>query len=258
MIASGFLHRKAKSLLGDCAALLVLASVVSIAAAQPKPTLEYSFDPTKDSLSKAGGILDHSASKANGTELSGGKEATFVTGHDGTTTNAIYFLGDPSTDTGGTGIDTGTDTATVGIDGGAFTVMAWVNRANFKQDNMVFGTNLNGAGDLHLGFRLSFAYCGFWGNDSTGPGVPGINEWHHFAVRYDDSKMTQDIFIDGALVNSEGGHAPYGSAAGLIIGHTYGNIGAFSGAIEHPRVFGGAALKDEQILADAQDKPIPP
>jgi hypothetical protein len=261
MIVSGLLHRKAKSLLGHFAALLVLGSVVAIAAAQPKPTLEYDFDPAKNSLSKAGGIVDLSSGKHNGTELSGGKESAFVTGHtkpDGTTGFAIYFLGDPDTDTGGTGIDTGTDTATVGIDGGPFTVMAWVNRANFKQDNMVFGTNLNGAGDLHLGFRLSFSYCGFWGNDSTGPGVPGINEWHHFAVRYNDADMSQDIFIDGAVVNHETGHGPYGSGAGLIIGHTYGNTGAFSGAIEHPRVYGGSALKDEQILADAQDKPLPP
>jgi hypothetical protein len=263
MTASRVSHRNGKRLLGDFAALVVLASVVSIAAAQPKPTLEYDFDPAKNSLSKPGGIIDLSGNKFNGTEFSGGKETAFVPGHtkpDGTTGFALYLLGDPDTTSGGTGIDTGTDTATVGIDDSSFTVMAWVNRANFKQDNMVFGTNGNGDGDLHLGFRLSFAYCGFWRTaDSTAPGVPDINAWHHFAVRYDLNAKAQDIFIDGVLMNHEAGnHDPYSSGFGFIIGHTFGNMGAFSGAIEHPRVYGGTVLRDDQILADAQDKPLPP
>src|SRR5438132_11631025 len=153
MIASG-LHRKAKSLIGELAALAVLVGVVSIAAAQPKPTLEYEFDPAKNKFTP-GGIKDLSGNKFDGTELSLGTEAQFVQGHakpDGSNSFAIYFLGDPDTSSGGTGIDTGTDTATVGIDGGPFTVMAWVNRANFKQDCMVFGTSANGDGDLHIGF----------------------------------------------------------------------------------------------------------
>jgi len=261
MIASG-LHRKAKSLIGEIGALAVLVSVVSIAAAQ-KPTLEYEFDPGKNKLNTPGGIKDISGSHFDGTELSGGTESQFVKGHpkaDGSNSYAIYFLGDPDTGSGGTGIDTGTDTATVGIDGGAFSVMAWINRADFKQDSMIFGTNGNGDGDLHIGFRQAFAYCGFWRTaDSTGPGVPGINEWHHFAVRYDDGTKTQDIFIDGVLVNHDpGNHDPYSSGFGLIIGHTYGNGGAFAGAIEHPRVFGGSVLKDSQIVNDSQDKPLGP
>jgi hypothetical protein len=172
--------------------------------------------------------------------------------------NAVFFLGDDATDGTGTGIDTGTDTATVGIDAGPFTVMAWVNRATFKQDNMVFGTNINGDGDLHLGFRQAYSYCGFWGNDSGGLGVPATDEWHHFAISYDDVNMAQAIYIDGVPVNKEGGHDVYSRAGGLIIGHTYGNGGSFNGAIEHPRVFGGQLLRDDQILADANDQSIPP
>jgi hypothetical protein len=258
MTTSGFAHRKAKSLVGEIAALAVLAGVVSIAAAQPKPTLEYIFNPTTDDLTVSRGIKDHAGNKYDGTENSLGTEAKFVPGHLPNTT-AVFFLGNDDPD-GGTGIDTGIDTASVGIDGGAFTVVAWINRASFKQDNMVFGTTNNNAPDLHLGFRKGWAYCGFWGNDSGAyvADKVGIHEWHHWAVRYDGTS-NQDIFIDGVLINSDPGHSPYsGSGVDLIIGHTYGNRGAFCGAIEHPRVYGGTALRNDQIAADANDNPIPP
>src|SRR5216683_4361148 len=156
MTGSGLVQRKAKSLIGEIGALAVLVIVVSIAAAQPKPTLEYEFDPSKNKLNTPGGIKDLSGNHYDGTELSGGTETQFVKGHpkpDGSNSYAIYFLGDPDTGTGGTGIDTGTDTATVGIDGGDFTVVCWLNRADFKQDSMVFGTSANGDGDMHIGFR---------------------------------------------------------------------------------------------------------
>jgi hypothetical protein len=256
MIATGFKHRKAKRWLGELAALAFLAGMVSTAAAQPKPTLEYVFSSSTN-LAKSGGIIDSSANKYNGTEISGGTEASIGPGHL-SSTSAIYLLGDEDTSTGGTGIDTGIDTATVGIDAGPFTVMAWINRHSFKSDNMVFGTMNNGAPDLHLGFRKSTAYCGFWGNDSGAYAPVGIYEWHHWAVRYDGTS-NQDIFIDGVLINSDPGHGPYmGSGVDLIIGHTFGNGGAFCGAIEHPRVYGGVALRNDQIAADAQDMPIPP
>jgi hypothetical protein len=86
----------------------------------------------------------------------------------------------------------------------------------------------------------------------------GVYEWHHFAVRYDGTSV-QSIFIDGVPISEEAGHGVYsGSGVDLTIGHTWGNGGAFCGAIEHPRVYGKVALRDDQILADAQDMPIPP
>src|SRR5947209_14570169 len=104
MIASGFLHRKAKSLLGDFAALVVLASVVSMAAAQPKPTLEYKFGPTTD-LSN---IKDASGNGHDGFEASGDPAQAFlVTGHKGDAMAAV-FLGGVDTH-----IDTGDDTGTL-------------------------------------------------------------------------------------------------------------------------------------------------
>ena len=268
MSASGFVYRRAKSLVGPIAALAVLVSVATFAtAAPPKPTLEYNFDASKDNLTTPGGIRDLSGNKYNGTEFSAGAGTSFGPGHLPTTT-AIYLLGDDDVGSGlgatgaagGTGIDTGIDTGSVGIDSGPFTVMAWVNRFSFKGDHMVFGTMNNAAPDLHLGFRKSQAYSGFWGNDSGVIVHIGIYEWHHFAVSHDGkSPGVQAIYIDGVPVSKEANHNPYvGSGVDLTIGHTFGNGGAFCGAIEHPRVYGGVALMDDQIAADAADLPIPP
>jgi len=269
MIASGFLHRNAKSLLRDVGALVVLAGVVSVASAQPKPTLEYNFDPTKDSLSTVGGILDHSATKANGTEVSGGKETSFVPGHVSTTT-AVMFLGDDDPNSSmaepgvGTLIDTGVDTNTFGLDNQSFTVMAWINRTSFKEDNMVFGTGAGSGSYLHLGFRRGMAYFGTWNGDSSAyvGDIVGVYEWHHFAMRYDGTAKTQSIFIDGALINEVPGAVFPGYGTNLTVGGNFGYAagfaGCFAGAIEHPRVYGGQALRNDQIAADTADTPIPP
>jgi hypothetical protein len=167
---------------------------------------------------------------------------------------AVYLAGDDNAG-GGTGIDTGIDTGTAGIAGSAFTVTAWLYRGTVKNDNMVFGTNIGGAGDLHLGFRGAACYVGFWGNDSSGP-VFSLFSWHHWAVRYDGTS-NQDIFVDGVLVNSSGGHGSYSGTNELFVGRTFGNSGAFSGAIDDARLF-QVALRDDQIAAIAADMTIPP
>jgi hypothetical protein len=270
MTAFGFAHRKARSLLGELAALAVVTSVVSFAAAQPKPTLEYSFDSKKDNLTTSGGIRDLSGNKYNGSEISGGLEASFVTGHLPTTT-AIMFLGDddPNFSAGepgmGTGIDAGIDTNTLKMDNNSWTVMAWINRTVFKGDNMVFGSGAGSGSYLHLGFRRGQAYFGTWNGDSSAyvGNIVGIYEWHHFAMRYDNAKGTHSIFIDGVSVLNEPGAVFPGYGTNLIVGGNYGSAGGegcgnFGGAIEHPRVFGGLVLRDDQIAADAADLPIPP
>ena len=267
MTAFGFALRKARRLLGELAALAVLASVVSFAAAQPKPTLEYKFDAGKDSLSKAGGIIDYSGNKYNGTELSGGVSTSFVNGHLGTK-NAIMFLGDddPNSSMGepgtGTGIDAGIDTGTLGMDNQSWTVMAWINRTCFKEDNMVFGSGAGSGSYLHLGFRRGLAYFGTWNGDSSAyvGNIIGVYEWHHFAMRYNGTNHA--IFIDGAKILDEPGAVFPGYGTDLIVGGNFGyagnGAGCFAGAIEHPRVFGKVALRDDQIAADSNDNPIPP
>ena len=80
--------------------------------------------------------------------------------------------------------------------------------------------------------------------------------------RYNASTQTQDIFIDGVNANTQGGRVPFeqGNQA-FLIGNAFpgpqGNNCAYAGLIEYPRVF-NVSLKDSQVLAAAQDKPLPP
>jgi Concanavalin A-like lectin/glucanases superfamily len=256
MAAIGFMQRKAKSLSGEIAALAVLTSVVMIAPAQPQDYLRYTITATTD-LTSVGGIKDTGTGNHNGTELSMGKESFIVPGH-AAGTFAVFLAGDESV-APGTGIDTGIDTVTAGIDGAAFTVMAWVNRGTVKGDNMVFGTNLGNNPDLYIGFRGAICDVAFLDtNESSGPVFPPF-AWHHWAVRYDGTS-NQDIFIDGVLVASGGGHNPYDSLRNgqhLFVGRARNGSMAFAGALDDVRLF-QQALRNDQIAAIAADLPIPP
>src|SRR5438445_6588418 len=253
MTSSGFVHRKAKSLIGCIAALVLLASGESTVNAQPTETLHYKFAPDDD-LTTPGGIHDRSGNGNNGTELSGGIRATVVPGHRSGSL-AVYLGGN------GTGIDTGTDTAGVGIDNNAFTAMAFVNRGTVAGDNMIFGSDPGvDDGTLHIGFRGKQVHVGFWGSDSTGPAVQAPFVWVHYAVRYDPNVDggSQDVFLNGTRVAHSGGHPAYKGPTAFQIGRARGGDGSFGGAIDDARVFGGVALRDDQITAAANDLPIPP
>jgi hypothetical protein len=172
MTAFRFMHRSAKGLLGGLGALVVLASVVSIATAQPTPGLQYTFVQGGDDLTKAGGINDVSGHGHNGTVINSGL-AELVAGPAGNM-NAIHIdnVNGPD-ETDGSGINTGTptDNPDLNIFNGPYTVMAWVNLDDLTGDHMVFGTpppNAPGsgnasAGSLHLGFRGASVYYGWWG-----------------------------------------------------------------------------------------------
>jgi hypothetical protein len=253
MIASGFVHRKVKGLVGIIAALAVFGSVVSPAfAPPPKDTLRYQFSPTTD-LSN---IKDSSGNGNNGFEVSGDPAQAFlVPGHKGSPKTAVFLSGVDTL------IDTQIDTGSIGIDNNAFTAMAFINRATVKGDNFVFGTDANAAPDLHLGFREKVTYVGFWGNDSAGA-IIGTFKWHHWAVRFDPTIQggSQDVFIDGVMVAHDAPHNAYvgNGSTTLKIGQGGGGGGRFSGAIEDARLFTGVALRDDQISAAANDLPIPP
>jgi len=264
--------RRAKSLVAVAAVFVMLAVVVSPAAAQPTEVLVYQFDPAVDNTTTLNGITDRSGNGYNGTctSLIGYPGAMkIVPGHLPTT----FALATAGLDdfpvsciwTGATSEQLGlSPTAT---QNGSFTCMAWVNRSNLRhEDQMVFGTT--GSRDvgfaMHLGFRNYDTYFGLWGNDSSAQlqPTPLAGAWHHMAWRLDVPKGNQDIFIDGVLANSSGGHGPFNASdAVFLIGAAFpganGDNGSFSGLIEYPRVF-NVTLRDDQIKAAAQDMPIPP
>jgi len=155
----------------------------------------------------------------------------------------------------------------------AYTMMAWVNVANFTNpdgtgmnDNMVFG-QMQGGGDagntqfLHNGFRGNRLHQGHWGQDEqrTGPDIaPGT--WHHVAYVYNGTEMTQ--YLDGAPAtpdemedigggvlgnNNEG---PLLNVNNITIGKTEGNNGNFTGSIDEVKMF-DTVLTQAQIQQEA-------
>jgi hypothetical protein len=257
--------RRARTLIGWGAALLMLVAVVSTAAAQPKEVLVYQFDPSVDSTTTEGGIIDHSGNGYNGTCTSFYAYPGAMKIMPGHLSNTFALATVGLDEFPLTCIWTGATSLQLGLDG-SLTCMAWVNRSNLNHhDNMVFGTT--GARDvgfaMHLGFRNWDTYFGFWGNDSmaTLQPTPLAGKWHHMAWRYDATKQNQDIFIDGVLANSDPNHGPFNAAEQVfVVGTTYpGESGArsFAGLIEYPRVF-NVALRDDQIAAAAKDQLLPP
>jgi hypothetical protein len=233
------------------------------------PTIQYIFNPNAsppDDNTKVGGIINRGSSPGHkGTEISLGQYSQFVPGPSGAI-NAIHLDGVdsfPRSSAVGTGIDTGTTTGdpTINIASGPFTVMAWVNRDGVSGDNMVFGTgfggatdnpNSDGTGALHLGFRDTAVYYGFWNGDSNAPGfLPG--EWHHVAWRHDGASQ-QDIFIDGEQASSDPNRQQYGNDFNMLVGREVFNDGAFAGSLSDVRVY-PVMLADADIAAIAASPP---
>ncbi len=258
MTASGFVHRKAKALIGFLAALMVVVGVVTLAPADL--VLQYTFDQkaTPPDTLAANGIHDRSGHGNDGSVITA-TDAMFVNGPSGNP-NAIHLTKDDAGDEfSGSGITTNTDTMGLGVDTGPFTLTAWVNRDNQAGDNMIFGTPPPGDGSLHVGFRGDTGYFAFWGNDSQGGTIP-TGEWHHLAYRYNFdvsppfSKGQQDIFIDGILVSRSGGHRPYAKTRTQLIGRTVANNGAFGGSLSDVRIY-NEFLTDAAIIALAGSPP---
>jgi hypothetical protein len=245
----------ANTLLGFIAALVFVVGFVSPAPADLQ--VRYTFEPNAAPPDTPGSINDRSGkNNTPGTSITG-SETTFVPGPAGNM-NAVHFDCEDNDDSSkGSGISTGIDTLTLGITQNDFTVAAWISRDVLKGDNMVFGTGSDDStntGSLHLGFRGTDVYMGFWGNDSNVASGFKSHEWHHMAWRYKIDTGSQDIFIDGVLKHSSAGHNAYAQARILLCGRTSYNSGAFCGSISDWRVY-NTALADADISALAATPP---
>jgi hypothetical protein len=271
---------KAKSLIGGIAALVVFAGAVSTATAQaPTPGLQYTFLQGTDDPTMPGGIHDQSGNNHHGTVINSAY-AEMVAGPSGNMNGIHLDAVNTPDETDGSGINTGTmnNNADLNVFNGPYTVMAWCNLDDFGE-HMVFGSpkpkapgaGSDDAGSLHLGFRGSAVYFGWWGasvnRDSqiAYAGQPG--EWHHIAWRFTGAAGpgNQDIFEDGQLFNSHPTDSYYGgilaennnvpnAPTNLLIGRTVSNNGAFNGSLSDVRVY-NTALTDDQIAAIAASPP---
>ena len=133
------------------------------------------------------------------------------------------------------------------------------------------GAGSDDAGSLHLGFRGSSVYNGWWGasvgRDSQIAYIGQPGEWHHIAWRFTGAAGpgNQDIFEDGVLYNSSPTTSYYGgilqennnvpnAPTVLLIGRTVSNNGAFNGSLSDVRVY-NTALTDDDVAAIAATPP---
>src|SRR5262249_50459066 len=220
MSAFRLMHRYAR-VLGGMAALALLAGMISTAPAQPpSPGLQYLFVPGTDDPTMPGGIKDQSGNGHNGTVINSAfAELGMIAGPSGNNMNTIHIdVANTADETDGSGINTGVlnNDPTINIFDGPYTLMAWCNLDDLTGDHMVFGSpkpkapgaGSDDAGALHLGFRGSAVYNGWWGasvnRDAQVAYVGQPGEWHHIAWRFDghDSGGNQDIFEDGTMYTS--------------------------------------------------------
>ncbi len=203
------------------------AGVLAMTAGQASAALIYSGDPP------------------------GGTNSSSVAGPDAALASH-YDDGAGGRNNLGQGLDTGLAVPT------DFTMSAFVNLDDANGDNMVFGTTAGAP--LHLGFRGSDAYFGFWGNDSNATGGAPVGGWHHFTWTYDSTAQTQTIYEDGAQISTSSGHAPYGGGGTINIATTNGNGGDMNGALDDVRIYdtssnaaAALAIYNNSILTDVPE-----
>jgi len=142
---------------------------------------------------------------------------------------------------------------------GDFTAMAWVNPANANGSLPVFGTDSTTPDQgLQLMVQGGKVYFGFYADDSVGVGAITNNGWQHIVWRYHNGE--QAIFINGQLDSFDGGHAPFGGLAPVLIGRSSVGLGStnnlnsaryFNGLIDDAQIY-GRALTDVEILYQYQ------
>jgi len=147
---------------------------------------------------------------------------------------------------------------------GTYTMMAWVNVADFNNDDgagnndqMVFGQVVGGGNPptndqyLHNGFRGNRIHQGHWGNDEerTGPDL-AENQWMHVAYVYENNEQRQYLNgVEAATADPEGEN-PLLNLNNITIGKTEGNNGNYNGIIDEVKMF-DTALTPAQIVQEA-------
>jgi hypothetical protein len=143
---------------------------------------------------------------------------------------------------------------TLGLKDSSFTIEAWIknedlNEAGFSTTRVVAGTNSD---ILNKGLRLSVegrnVCMDFWSNSTTSSTVLESNIWYHVAWRYDKTKKTQSILINGELDCVGTGKEAFQGSDLVYIGRAYGGCN-FKGSIAEVRIW-NTARTDADIKTD--------
>jgi len=264
------------SLMLAAAASVGLAGLTS--SADGARLLYYDFEDGTDATINNKGTTSTPGTVTN---LSGGTpgtdRASFVPGFTGNVagigsvnTGTALRLSPASQNNGGDDafVQTGQTAPQLAASSTSYTMMAWVNVADFNNpdgagdnDNMIFGQVVPGSPTndqfLHNGFRGAKVHQGHWGNDErTGPDL-AENTWYHVAYVYDGTQMTQ--YINGQPSTpdelegdppSNNPENPLAALNNITIGKTEGNNGNFTGTLDEVKMF-DTVLSQAQIQQEA-------
>lgn len=126
--------------------------------------------------------------------------------------------------------------------GGSFTVMGWANRAaTTTLDDLFVGSVGSGLTALSIGsagegvtFRANAASV-VWNT----PGWPGLSQWVHWALTYNDATLTAELFLNGVSQGTRTLASGFAGGAGgnFILSSSFGTTNAWSGSMQDAAVW---------------------
>ncbi len=232
-------------------AVLVSASAMTFGGPLPAPAVWYQFQPSQ-STTPGASVQNYGTTGPAGTLATGTPVYTLGANPPLTIYPSIHLDdGNSGGSNLGAGVQSNQALSNVTAADGSFTAGAWVNLDNTNGDNMVFGTDAGNP--MHLGFRGNEAYFGFWSNDSNSSALPTsgpgsiVGGWNYFTWVFNNGAGTQNIYENGVLISTSGGHGAYANGGNLTVGMNGGNGGDFLGSLSDARFF-GTPFTDNQVL----------
>jgi hypothetical protein len=158
--------------------------------------------------------------------------------------SASYFTFDKTNDV----IETNTTAGGFGMFNQSFTAMCVCRLDNVTGDNMIFGnTNATSRNGLHIGFRDTKLYFGFFGSDSEWVSFGATTNQIYYVVWRYNLGGSSYIFANGVNFNSSNTQPSYQGFTNIGISRSYNlENGSFGGRIYMTKIF-NRALTDTEV-----------
>lgn len=144
-------------------------------------------------------------------------------------------------------ITTSVTAGQLGLLDGSFTVMAWVNAADWTGSFPILGSSPATPGNgLFVGLDNGRPALGYGGDDTLLPDAIPAGEWVHLTWRFDAEAGERTFFVNGTAVGApSGGHTPLTAEDEIEVGRARGSS-YYGGALDELVVY-GSALDAETI-----------
>ena len=128
------------------------------------------------------------------------------------------------------------ETRRIAIDNHSFTIEFWAKRASIGSSHMAIGHSNNAQG-LNIGFNADNTFqFSFDTNQSVTHPYTDLH-WHHWALTFDSTSLTQTVYCDGVLITNNLAIAPYELTGYFYIGCGSDNNHLFNGLLDDIRIW---------------------